>query len=51
MLGREALYDTMEDLIVDGAGALIMCIIGYISLKCNKGWVEKLMIKKGKNKA
>ncbi len=33
LIGREALADTMEDLIVDAVGALVMCIFGYISVK------------------
>ncbi len=33
LVGREALADTMEDLIVDAVGALVMCIFGYISVK------------------
>lgn len=48
LIGRDALADTMEDLIVDGIGALVISIIGYISLKYNKGWIEKLLIKKNK---
>lgn len=46
LVGRVALLDTMEDLIVDGLGALSMCIIGYISLKYKKGWIDKMLIKK-----
>ncbi len=42
--GRAALNDTMVDLIVDSAGALLMSLIGYISLKFKKGWVEKLQV-------
>ena len=49
-MGREALSDTMEDLIVDGVGALVISIIGYISLKYNKGWIEKLLIKRNSKK-
>lgn len=45
LVGRAALSDTMKDLIVDCLGALIMSIIGYISLKYKKGWIEKLQIK------
>ncbi|MEG1875525.1 MAG: hypothetical protein RR185_08145, partial [Angelakisella sp.] len=41
-LGQAALKDTMKDLIVDTIGALVISIIGYISLKYKKGWVEKL---------
>ena len=45
LVGRAALADTMEDLIVDCIGAFTMSIIGYISLKHKKGWIEKLLIK------
>ena len=43
--GRLAVIDTMQDLIVDSIGAFVMSVIGYISLKYKKGWVEKLLIK------
>ena len=33
LIGRAALADTMEDLIVDAAGALVMAIIGFFNLK------------------
>lgn len=46
LIGRAALIDTMKDLIVDSLGALLMSIIGYISLIYKKGWVEKLQVKK-----
>lgn len=49
LAGREALMDTMEDLIVDGVGAFIISFIGYISLKYNKGWIEKLLLKRKKH--
>lgn len=45
LVGRFALADTMEDLIVDIWGAFIMSTIGYISLKYKKGWIENLLIK------
>lgn len=44
-IGREALVDTMKDLIVDTLGALVMSVVGYISLKYKKGWVETLTLK------
>lgn len=44
LVGRAALMDTMKDLIVDAIGALFTCILGYISLKYKKGWIEKLQI-------
>ena len=45
LIGRTAVTDKMEDLIVDSIGAFVMSIIGYISLKYKKGWIEKLLIK------
>lgn len=50
LVGREALSDTMEDLIVDFLGAFVVCTIGYISLKYKKGWVERFQIKLKKKK-
>ena len=47
-LGQAALMDTMKDLIVDTIGAFVISVIGYVSLKHRKGWVEKLLLKKGK---
>ena len=44
-LGRAALADTMKDLIVDTIGAAVMSVMGYISLKYQKGWVEKLLLR------
>ena len=49
LIGRFALKDSMKDLIVDALGAFIMSLIGYISLKYKKGWVDQLLLKK-KNK-
>lgn len=48
LTGRNALSDTMKDLIVDSVGALVTSIIGYISLKYKKGWVESFLLKKDK---
>lgn len=50
LIGREALRDTMEDLIVDGIGAFVASSIGYISLKYKKGWINDLRIKLRKNR-
>lgn len=44
LVGRAALTDTMKDLIVDSIGALTTSILGYISLKYKKGWIDKLLI-------
>lgn len=48
LIGRAALNNTMKDLIVDNFGALAMSILGYVSLKYKKGWIEKLLIRKRK---
>ncbi|MCK9479816.1 MAG: hypothetical protein M0R40_10025 [Firmicutes bacterium] len=48
LVGRAALADTMKDLIVDCAGAFVISISGYISLKYKKGWVERLLLKRKK---
>ncbi len=45
LVGHAALVDTMKDLIVDSLGALGISLIGYVSLKHEKGWVEKLLLK------
>ncbi|MFW5867838.1 MAG: hypothetical protein ACOCX2_08485 [Armatimonadota bacterium] len=45
LIGRDALVDTMSDLIVDAIGALIMSVIGYISVKRRDGWLNVLLAK------
>ena len=50
LVGRTAVEDTMEDLIVDGIGAFSASTIGYISLKYKKGWINDLRIKCKRNK-
>lgn len=49
LVGRAALCDTMKDLIVDSIGALTTSILGYISLKYKKGWIDKLLITENDN--
>lgn len=44
LIGRLALMDTMKDLVVDAVGAVFISIIGYISIKYKKGWVEKVQL-------
>ena len=46
LVGQAALLDTMKDLIVDCVGALAFSIYGYLSLKREKDWITKLVIKK-----
>jgi len=49
LIGQVALMDTMKDLIVDSIGAFVMSVIGYISLKDKKGWLERLQIRQEEN--
>ena len=44
LVGRAALQDTMKDLVVDAVGAFAASLIGYISLKHKKGWIEEFQI-------
>lgn len=36
-LGRDALFDTMKDLVLDTIGALVVAIISYVDLKKQRG--------------
>ncbi|MBQ9964202.1 MAG: hypothetical protein IJP14_03695 [Clostridia bacterium] len=45
LIGRDALGDTMTDLIVDSVGALFISLVGYVSLKWKKGWIEKMLLR------
>jgi len=51
LIGREALINTMVDLVVDVIGAFVISLVGYVSLKYKKGWVERLLFKKKKTRA
>ncbi|MCL1851844.1 MAG: hypothetical protein FWF88_02295 [Peptococcaceae bacterium] len=46
LIGQAALMDTMKDLIVDAIGGFVMSVIGYMSLKHKKGWLDRLRIKR-----
>lgn len=50
LVGRAALADTMEDLLVDAGGALIMSVVGYLSLKRKSGWLEWMSIRRLRKK-
>jgi hypothetical protein len=50
LVGRDALVNTMKDLISDAVGALVVSVIGYISLKHKKGWLDSLLIRKKKTR-
>ena len=46
LVGREALRDTMKDIIVDSIGAFISSTVGYISIKHNKrNWLVPKLVK------
>lgn len=49
LLGRTAVQNTMRDIIVDTLGALVMAIVGYISLKYEKKWIDKIEVTKVKD--
>lgn len=46
LVGQAALSDTMKDIIVDCIGALVFAVFGFISLKQNKSWTRKMVLKK-----
>ena len=41
LIGRDALFDTMKDMVIDTFGALIASFWGYLSLKNNSMWLSK----------
>lgn len=46
LIGRAALVDTMWDLILDAIGALIMSVVGYVSVKHRKGWISPMLVRR-----
>lgn len=48
LVGRMALEDTMEDLMVDMLGAFLATLGGYIAMKAEKKWLQSVQIKKEK---
>lgn len=50
LIGRDALLDTMGDLIVDSIGALVASTVGYISIKYDKSYLNTFLIKLRKDK-
>lgn len=44
LVGREALTDTMCDIIIDCIGSAVVAVLGYISLKLNKGWIRPVVL-------
>ncbi len=45
-LGREALRDTMKDIILDTIGAFVVAILGFIDIKIERGIVQKFRVEK-----
>jgi uncharacterized membrane protein YjdF len=45
LVGQAALADTMKDIIVDSRGALVISIVGYVSMKQKSGWLERIQIR------
>ena len=45
LVGHEALMDTMSDIIIDFSGAIIISVIGYISVKRKKNWLDAFLLK------
>ena len=45
LIGRDAVSDTMGDLIVDSIGALVTTTIGYVSIKYDKSYLNRFLIK------
>lgn len=48
LMGQAALVDTMKDLIVDAIGAFVMAVVGYISLKRDRIFINKLLFRRRK---
>ena len=46
LIGQEALIDTMKDLVVDALGAFAVSVIGFISLKYDKKWLDRFHIRR-----
>ena len=44
LIGQAALADTMKDFIANTIGALVIAVVGYISLKHGKGWLDRFRI-------
>jgi len=49
LAGRAALADTMKDIIVDSIGALVISVVGYLSMKKKAGWLGRMQIKPNYN--
>jgi hypothetical protein len=45
LVGRGALRDTMEDIIIDSVSALAASVVGYFSIRRNPKWIERITLK------
>ncbi|MCI5774723.1 MAG: hypothetical protein MR210_09190 [Erysipelotrichaceae bacterium] len=45
-IGRAALTDTMQDLIVDCIGAFVATSLGYLAMKFDSKWLKNMQLKK-----
>ena len=45
LLGREALADTMKDICIDGLGAGLASLSGYLILRLGRPWPESLRVR------
>lgn len=43
--GHAAISDTMADILVDSIGAFIASVVGYFSMKSNRGWIYDYITK------
>jgi hypothetical protein len=50
LVGREALRDTVTDLLTDTLGGGIVSLLGYFSLRKNKGLASLFIVKINANK-
>ena len=41
LVGREALFDTMKDVVIDSVGAFTASVWGYLSMKKQSRWLSK----------
>jgi hypothetical protein len=49
LIGRAALADTMEDLIIDAIGAFTASVIGYISIRRDPKWIKRITLRLDKD--
>ena len=41
LVGREALFDTMKDIIIDTVGSASVSIVGYTAMKKKQNWLDR----------